>query len=379
MSLTWRSAQRSAPRGICLASAAFMRVFDCACGARVFFDNTQCLSCGRELGFVPEELELVSFFADGDEVETGRGRYRKCRNYAREGVCNWLVATTADGELCQACRLNHVIPDLSLPENRALWLEVEKAKRRLIYSLNQLGLPLLSKRDDAARGLSFDIKVSVGDERVLTGHADGLITLNLSEADAAEREKMRLAMKERYRTLLGHFRHEIGHYYWDRLVRDAERIADFRSVFGDESQDYTEALRRHYASAPAPDYAERFISAYAASHPWEDFAETFAHYLHLVDTLETAQQFGFAEPAEPQDFERLMSQWYRLTVALNALNRSMGLPDAYPFAISPAVERKLRFVHELVQAARRASSEATFSSSTRAGPGTKELSASTAV
>jgi hypothetical protein len=357
-----------------------MRVFTCDCGASVFFDNSQCLSCGRELGFAPDVLAMVSLGElRGGTFETSGGRYLKCANYVEQGVCNWLVSEHDEGELCQACRLNHVIPDLSLPENRQLWLEVEKAKRRLVYSLNQLGLPLLSKDDDAESGLSFDIKANVGDERVLTGHADGLITLNLSEADAAEREKMRLAMKERYRTLLGHFRHEIGHYYWDRLVRDGDRLDDFRALFGDETEDYTAALRRHYAAPPDPGYAESFISHYAASHPWEDFAETFAHYLHMVDTLETAQQFGFAAPAAPQDFETLMSEWYRLSVALNSLNRSMGLPDAYPFAISPLVKQKLGFVHELIQAARRANSEATFSSSTRAGPGTSELSASTAV
>lgn len=357
-----------------------MRVFTCDCGASVFFDNSLCLSCGRELGFAPDASDVVALKELTDNAfETSAGRYRKCANYLQQGVCNWLVAEGDPSELCQACRLNHVIPDLSQPENRTLWLEVEKAKRRLVYSLNQLGLPLLSKDDDPERGLSFDIKANVGDERVLTGHSDGLITLNLSEADAAEREKMRLAVKERYRTLLGHFRHEIGHYYWDRLVRDADRVQGFRELFGDESADYTEALRRHYSTPPEPNYAESFISHYAASHPWEDFAETFAHYLHMIDTLETAGQFGFAVPSARRDFKKLMEEWYRLSVALNALNRSMGLPDAYPFAISPTVQEKLDFVHELLQAARRASSEATFSSSTRAGPGTSELSASTAV
>jgi hypothetical protein len=345
----------------------------------VFFENSRCLACGRELGFAPDQLELLSFFETDDGViRSPHGTYRKCKNYVHEGVCNWLVEAGASQELCQACELNHVIPDLSIPENRALWLEVEKAKRRLVYSLNRLRLPLLSKTQDPALGLSFDIKADVGDERVLTGHSDGLITLNLKEANAAEREKMRLSMKERYRTLLGHFRHEIGHYYWDRLVRDAGRVEAFRRLFGDERADYAESLRRHYEAGPPSDSFDRFISHYASAHPWEDFAETFAHYLHMTDTLETAEQFGFAAPKSERDFEQLMAEWYRLTVALNALNRSMGLPDAYPFAISPVVEAKLGFVHELVQAARRASSAATLSSSTRAGPGTSELSASTA-
>jgi hypothetical protein len=230
-------------------------------------------------------------------------------------------------------------------------LDVEKAKRRLVYGLRRLGLTVLSKHVDPVRGLSFDIKAERAGERVLTGHCDGLITLNLSEADPIEREKMRAAMKERYRTLLGHFRHEMGHYFWERLVNEAKGLDAFREQFGDERADYTSALRQHYARGESDTLAESFITSYAAAHPWEDFAETFAHYLHMRDTLETASELGFREMGEPvgEDFERLMQAWYRLTVALNALNRSMGLPDAYPFAISPLVQQKLAFVDGLVR------------------------------
>lgn len=332
-----------------------MRTFQCDCGSPVFFINTQCLSCGHELGFLPEALDMASFASGSTgDIETPHGRYRKCANYVHEGVCNWLVRSDSDEELCQACRLNNVIPNLSEPENRTLWQEVEQAKRRLIYSLDALKLPVLSKNDDAERGLSFDIKQSVGNERVLTGHDEGLITLNLEEADPAARERMRVSMKERYRTLLGHFRHEIGHYYWDRLVADPGKHEDFRALFGDERADYGEALKQHYSKAPDPAYAVSFISNYAASHPWEDFAESFAHYLHIIDTLETAREYGFASaPLSRADaFEGLMDEWYRLTVALNSLNRSMGQPDAYPFAISPKVKEKLQFVHGLIHAAR---------------------------
>ncbi len=359
-----------------------MLAFRCACGASVFFQNTTCLSCGQELGFLPEALDMIAFASSEPHVETPHGRYRKCANYVQEGVCNWMVPSDSAEELCQACRLNNVIPDLAEPENRQRWQEVELAKRRLVYGLDRLGLPVIAKADDPVKGLSFDIKASTPGERVLTGHADGLITLNLDEADAAERERLRVALKERYRTLLGHFRHEVGHYFWDRLVADQNRHDEFRALFGDERADYGEALKRHYSAPPAPDYALTFISHYAASHPWEDFAETFAHYLHMVDTLETAEQYGFASTPPSGDgnaFERLMAEWYRLTVALNSLNQSMGLPDAYPFAISTVVKDKLRFVDGLIQAARRASSSATFSSKPLAGPGTMELKASTAV
>lgn len=286
-------------------------------------------------------------------AEHGHDGFRPCANYVESGVCNWLVPADSAHELCVACRLNHTIPNLSEPGNHALWADVESAKRRLIYGLFRLRLEILSKLDDPKRGLSFDIKSDAGDERVLTGHSDGLITLNIEEADPAKRERNRLALNERYRTLLGHFRHEIGHYYWDRLVGEGDRLEAFRKVFGDERTDYAKALERHY-EAPLADYHLRFISAYASSHPWEDFAETFAHYLHMRDTLETAQHFGFTSDTprptgrEPTVLSTLLDDWQGLTVALNALNRSMGLPDAYPFALTPPVEVKLAFVHELI-------------------------------
>jgi hypothetical protein len=264
-----------------------------------------------------------------------------------------MVPEHDEDTLCRACRLNHVIPDLSEPANRELWAKVEGAKRRLIYSLDRIGLPLLSKRDDPVRGLAFDIKADEGATRVLTGHAEGLITLNLGEADAVWRERMREQLGERYRTLLGHFRHEVGHYYWEVLVRDTPVLGHFRDTFGDEQQDYAAALEQHYAKEPDPNYADAFITPYAASHPWEDWAETFAHYLHLQDTLETAAHFGFvpelpARASRSGSFERVLEEWSELSIALNALNRSMGLPDAYPFAISPRVRTKLELVDRIV-------------------------------
>jgi hypothetical protein len=338
-----------------------MRTFQCVCGATVFFDNTRCLTCKRELGFLPETSEIAALEAVEGGFTAGGGLHSKCANYVSEGVCNWMVPGAAqEGRLCQACELNHVIPDLSLPENRRLWGEVERAKRRLVYGLNRLGLPLRSKRQDPEKGLAFDIKTDLGSTRVLTGHDDGLITLNLQEADDPIREKMRVAMRERYRTLLGHFRHEVGHYYWDRLVRDTAAIEPFRRLFGDERADYGEALKRHYAAEPTTDPS--FITPYAAAHPWEDFAEMFAHYLHIDDTLETARAYGFAggdpipsSTAELGDFGTTLRIWGDLTVALNAMNRSMGLTDLYPFHLSPPVREKLQFVHGLVGSARKAS------------------------
>jgi hypothetical protein len=337
-----------------------MRSFRCTCGARIFFDNSTCLTCGRELGFLPDALALVALEPKANHVYgTSGGDYRKCANYIEQGVCNWMVGLAAPTRYCQACDLNHVIPDLSQPQNRVLWQDVEKAKRRLVYTLDQMRLPLRSKREDPSAGLAFDIKASDGTKHVLTGHEDGLVTLNLAEADPREREKARFAMKERYRTLLGHFRHEVGHYYFDVLVRNTPSLPRFRALFGDETTPYAEALKAHYARSSPVAFADAYISDYAAAHPWEDFAETFAHYLHMQDTLDTALAFGFATHLPPgadvaatDDFTALTAEWMDLTVALNALNRSMGLPDAYPFAITSKVKQKLAFVHDVVLGAR---------------------------
>ncbi len=240
------------------------------------------------------------------------------------------------------------------------------AKRRLVYTLGELGLPI-EGREASDAGLAFSFKEDGKDgERVLTGHCDGLVTINMKEADASTREQTREKLGERYRTLLGHFRHESGHYYWDRLVRDSNRLARYRELFGDEQLDYGEAVKKHYSS-PRTDWALEFVSAYATMHPWEDWAETWAHYLHMVDTLETAQTYGIAvkpravggaktdsvtaRRVQFDDFKELIAAWYPLTLALNSLNRSMGLPDLYPFVLADKVVEKIAFVHEVVVAA----------------------------
>jgi hypothetical protein len=324
----------------------------------VFFENVSCLSCGSALGFLPDvgQVSAVTATPSGEYLAAAEpdALYRKCQNYAVESVCNWMVRADEGNPLCQACRLNHVIPNLSEPENREKWARVEVAKRRLVYSLNRLGLPVVPRSVDPERGLAFDIKSDTPDSHVLTGHAEGLVTLNLAEADPLLREKMRVAMNERYRTLLGHFRHEVGHYYWDLLLADSERLPAFRALFGDESADYGQALRTYYEKPQAHEsWAGQYVSAYAQAHPWEDWAETWAHYLHMMDTLETARSFGFASGESgnvslKQPFEQLISAWLELTVALNGMNRSMGLPDAYPFQIGDQALKKLAFIHELL-------------------------------
>lgn len=343
-----------------------MRTFRCDCGQKVYFENDRCLACGRALGFDLKRLALRPL-APNEAY---------CASHANPGTCNWLVGPAVDGSagegLCFACGLNDVVPDLTDAKRRALFHDVEKAKRRLLFGLFALGLPV-EGRAARADGLAFrcladerleasTLDAAAGDH-VLTGHAQGCITINLLEADPALREGMRLAMNEPYRTLLGHFRHESGHYYWHRLA--GRNPASLRAVFGDERAPYQAAMDAYYQNGPPADWQERHIGAYAASHPWEDFAECWAHYLHIVDTLETAGDaaMGFDEQAvgDPlaadATFEDIMADWQRLAPALNDLNRSMGLPDAYPFHLPAPVLEKLRFVHDAIRAAGGAGAE----------------------
>jgi hypothetical protein len=340
-----------------------MKTFHCEhCEHVLFFENTVCVGCGRGIGFAPDVLEMRSF-------DAGAGPYRQCANYRAHQVCNWLLGADEAGELCCCCALTAIIPDLTLPANHERWFRLEAAKRRLVYTLLVLQLPLVTRARDPEGGLEFHFKsdeAMPAGEAVLTGHDGGIITLNLAEADDAERERRRVQLHEPYRTLLGHFRHEIGHYYWDRLIRDGPRLDAFRALFGDETQDYAESLKAHYAAGPKPTWEQGFISAYATAHPWEDWAETWAHYLHMVDGLETAAACGLKltparadEPAlkglppEPTQarFARLQRDWIALTYVMNNLNRSMGLNDAYPFVLSPTALAKLEFVHGLIASA----------------------------
>lgn len=353
-----------------------MKTFHCGnCGQLVFFENVRCERCEAPLGYLPEVGEVGAFEIDASSGQwrslhpSVAGRlYRPCHNYSVENVCNWMVPADSPASYCESCALTETIPDLSNPDNRPLWYRTEAAKRRLVYTLTMLGLPVESRLLAPERGMSFAFKAATESEPVMTGHANGLITLNLAEADDAERERVRAAMHEPYRTLVGHFRHEIGHYYFDRLIVGSAWQEAFRERFGDERADYQAALDAHYQNGAPAGWEDRYISEYASMHPWEDWAETWAHYLHMVDTLDTANACGLV--LDPDDdslphlddqtsvdeasFGNLMRRWFPLTYALNSLNRSMGVADAYPFALSPAVVAKLRFVHRVISATREA-------------------------
>ncbi len=355
-----------------------MRLFVCQnCAQLLFFENTRCERCDHRLGYLPERGLLSALEPEGEPggehwqaLGEGDALYRFCANAAFD-ACNWLIAAQSDEKFCLACRHNRTIPNIDDTDNVARWRTLEIAKHRLFYSLKRLDLPLATRIENPEGGLAFDFLADPpqASTHIMTGHDQGIITVALAEADSVTREERRQQLGEAYRTLLGHFRHEIGHYFWDVLVRDQDRLAPFRALFGDERADYAAALKAHYDNGPAANWQERFISAYASTHPWEDFAETWAHYLHIVDALETASAFGLRihpkvtrdpelhaevdfDPYEAANVEALIEAWLPLTFAINSMNRSLGQPDLYPFVLTrPAIE-KLDFVHGLIQGAR---------------------------
>lgn len=354
-----------------------MKTFRCVCGSELYFENVHCLTCKRTLGFLPDRLQLAALEPLGGDrwgaVSGGAegAEYRMCMHYSRDDACNWMVPIDDPEPHCIACRLNEVIPNLDKPGNRSRWIRIERRKRRLVYDLRRRGLPVEPRSKYPDRGLAFaflednpdsgsgtpggglEFRADLQTEQVLTGHANGLITINIAEADDVERERMRVQMNEQQRTLLGHFRHESGHYYWQRLPVSEALLANVRAAFGDEREDYAAALDRYYQQGPPDDWRGRFVSAYASAHPWEDWAECWAHLLQITDTLETAAAIGLATAAVVEgDLESRIEQWIELSVKLNVLSRSLDQPEPYPFVLSPQVIDKLLLVDRVIRESR---------------------------
>ena len=275
-----------------------MKNFKCLCGKVLFFENTKCLSCGYRVGFDPRTMKMRRVGGDnpGSSVVTpSKPALKRCKNSIDYDVCNWLVNQASD-DYCLSCELNHTIPNLLEENRRAWWKSLEYAKRRLIYTLLSLNLPIVGKHKDP-KGLAFKFmedqrtNPEVYEEHVSTGHLDGMITINIAEADRVKSEVARQYTRELYRTLLGHFRHESGHYYFVNLIDSDQKKKKFRELFGDDSVDYGQALQKYYKNKFVSPHDNNMISHYAQSHPWEDWAEVWAHYLHMIDTLETANQY----------------------------------------------------------------------------------------
>ena len=354
-----------------------MKLFECQhCGQPLYFENIRCESCGRSLGYLPA-AETISALEEGKRglraLAERKGRYRYCAN-SQFGTCNWLVSVDSPEQFCAACRHNRMIPDLSLPENQANWRKIELAKHRLFYTLLKLRLPLQTKLEDPEHGLAFDFLAAPPPNSapppnpVMTGHDNGLITINLAEADDSERERMRSrdgrALPHLARSFPPRDRALLLGSPGRRTRPASKRSAD---LFGDEREDYGAALQRHYANGPPPDWQQHFVTRYASTHPWEDWAETWAHYFHMVDTLETASAFGMrvrprvtkgadlstAIDFDPHsaDLDRIVDSWLPLTFAVNSINRSMGIADLYPFVLAPPVIVKLSFIHDRIHQA----------------------------
>lgn len=331
-----------------------MRAFVChTCGQLVFFENTSCLRCGSPLAVDPVRQDVV--VVDDPAL--------RCVNAVIAG-CNWLAEHP--GFRCYSCYLTRTRPADGDPALDGPFVVAEAAKRRLVFQLLTLGIELEPRDEGAGTGVAFDLLSSVY-EPVTTGHAGGVITLDLAESDDVHRESIRTKLREPYRTVLGHLRHEIGHYAFLILVGDHE-LAEARALFGDETVDYQQALDRHYTQGAPAGWGERFISEYATMHPAEDFAETFAHYLHVHDVLQTAAAYRVrvdgpqlasgvtssielaSSPAEvdTSSMAAIVATWLPLSYALNAVNRSMGVDDLYPFVLPAPVIDKLAFVHHLI-------------------------------
>ncbi|MEZ5650833.1 MAG: putative zinc-binding metallopeptidase [Burkholderiaceae bacterium] len=332
-----------------------MKRFNCGqCGSELFFENTRCLSCGADIGWDWTTLALRV-------LEPEAATHRRCANVTQPNPCNALIADgDPPGSFCWSCGFTEIAPDLRLDVNRLRLSRLEDAKRRLLTQLRTFGLPV--GEQDGSLPLRFRFLVPIeGQEPVITGHANGTITVDALEADDEELHRRKQALDEKYRTVLGHLRHEVGHYYYALLVERGNEVESFRATFGDPEADYAASIERHYAQGPPPNWPQSHVTAYASSHPWEDFAESWAHLLHITDALETAGAYSMSAAgvamAEQDacsmldDMEKQLSNWQRLSIVLNALARGIGQPDPYPFALSPTVVGKICWIAALIRAA----------------------------
>lgn len=372
---TWRYAHPLAPRH-----------FHCRCGQGVSFDCLQCPHCDAKLGYDPDRghMQILEAASDGHwraaDAAPNAARYQRCANFDGAPQCNWLVPVQrrASHRLCRCCRLNRIVPDTRRMANRSLWKNTESAKRRLVALLLALQLPVESRvMENPEHGLAFDLMVGGhGFPPVMTGYLNGIVTIDVNEADDYSRESMHAAVGEPCRTVMGQLRHASGHYYWHRLIESSDLLVPFRLQFGDDTRHHGQALLEYHNKGPSHDWSARHVSAFASAHPLEDWAETWAHYFLMLDTLDTALDFGMArgsigllrqppQASEPnrsaalparkdhRAFAPFIEAWTELTGMLNELSLSMGLLAFYPCALSTVAVDKLHFVHGVMHTARR--------------------------
>lgn len=332
------------------------------CRTFAFLETQECDRCGDSIGYHYPSLSFVPAPEGGTEIDGTR--WRRCANWPWQ--CNWLVSSEDESARCFSCRLTRRSPEADDTIALEKLAEAGVAKRRLLVQLLELGLPIVPFHEQEG-GLAFDLLSSRSGAPVVIGHADGVITIDLAESLDAHREALRVRLGEPYRTMLGHFRHEVGHYYQQVLIAAEPLLGECRGIFGDERASYADAIERHYEFGAPGDWAANYISEYATMHPWEDFAETFAHYLHITGTLATAAAAGVTRQSELVDdllvadvvpvddysglgIDRVLADWHWVSLMFNRVNRSMGQRDLYPFTLTQPVMDKLAFVHRLVTA-----------------------------
>ena len=341
-----------------------MIAFSCPrCRGFVTFEAMKCRWCKADYALHPPSETMVSVTDAEAAIEVDGRIWRCCAN--RHWLCNWLVTEDAGTAHCLSCALVRRRPD---PDDTIAMEKLAEARtnlRRLVFQLTDLGLPI-TPHYEREGGLAFDLLSSYSDnEKIMIGHANGVVTIDLVETLDDYRERLRVVLGEPYRTMLGHFRHEVGHYYQNVLVESGPLIDECREIFGDERASYSDAIDRHYRLGAPEDWREHYISEYATMHPWEDFAECFAHYLHISDTLQTTASGDVVWHANPargypledivplvdyrtESAERMLWDWGRAATFFNLINRSMGKTDLYPFELNAAVFTKLSFVHRVV-------------------------------
>lgn len=322
-----------------------MRIFKCPnCSVSVVFQNLFCIGCGTNLYWDPAAQAFIA-------------NVMPCSN--RDAIaCNW-PATGNDGGFCFACEMTDVIPDTFHEDNLMLWAEAESSKRRALATLGRWGWFTPNDPGPLPAFHMLSEEDRYGERNVVMAHNRGLITINVTEANLVERVERGLALGEKLRTMVGHFRHEMAHFLFERLRPVPGFLSGFRDLMGDENADYGAALKAYYRDGPPADWNLRFITEYASAHPHEDWAESVTHLLHLTDITDSAVAVGWRSPMlsdltydayADADTERLLEYGTYFSMATNHINRAVGVHDLYPFVLTPGIKDKLAFVHGWIRA-----------------------------